>query len=68
MHAIKMKEKRKHVGSYENIATRWGQLVAGYHIVSTQYIGHEGRIIRSEGGLSDATQDGRFNRQRYQAF
>ena len=31
-----MKEKRKYVGSYKNTATRWGQLVTGDHIVSTQ--------------------------------
>ena len=31
-----MKEKRKYAGSYEHTATRWGQLVNGYHIVSTQ--------------------------------
>ena len=32
----KMKEKREYVGSYKNTATRWGQLVNGDHIVSTQ--------------------------------
>ena len=32
----KMKEKRKYSGSYKNTATRWGQLVTGDHIVSTQ--------------------------------
>ena len=32
----KMQEKRKYVGSYNNTATRWGQLVTGDHIVSTQ--------------------------------
>jgi hypothetical protein len=32
----KMKEKRKYSGSYKNTATRWGQLVIGDHIVSTQ--------------------------------
>ena len=32
----KMKEKRKYSGSYRNTTTRWGQLVTGDHIVSTQ--------------------------------
>ena len=31
-----MKEKRKYVGSYNNAATRLGQLATGDHIVSTQ--------------------------------
>ena len=31
-----MKEARKYSGSYQNTATRWGQLVTGDHIVSTQ--------------------------------
>ncbi|MFM7984533.1 MAG: hypothetical protein ACKPKO_34925, partial [Candidatus Fonsibacter sp.] len=30
-----MKETRKYAGSYRNIATRWGELVTGDHIVST---------------------------------
>jgi hypothetical protein len=32
----KMKEKRKYSGSTNTTATRWGQLVIGDHIVSTQ--------------------------------
>ena len=31
-----MKEKRKYAGSYKTTSTRWGQLVTGDHIVSTQ--------------------------------
>ena len=31
-----MKEKRRFAGSYRNTATRWGQLIAGDHVVSTK--------------------------------
>ena len=43
----KMKEKRKHAGSYRNTSTRWGKIVAGDHMVSTKdnMIGFDGNRV-----------------------
>jgi hypothetical protein len=67
-----MKEKPKDVGSCKNTATRWGQLVTGSHIASTQdnMLGIDGNrdilvmkaaIFRIQGSLSYAGQEGGFD-------